>query len=56
VAQGIGIDATLRPDVVETIALMVVKKIETIVDEDGKVWYTYSLLLSAESMWSLLPA
>jgi hypothetical protein len=32
VAQGIGIDATLRPDVVETIALMVVKQIETIVD------------------------
>jgi hypothetical protein len=56
VAQGIGIDATLRPDVVKTIALMVMKKIETIVDEDGKVWYTYSLLLSAESMWSLLPA
>jgi hypothetical protein len=37
VAQGIGIDAALRPDVVETIALKVVKKIETIVDEDGKV-------------------
>ncbi len=32
VAQGIGIDATLRPDVVETIALMVVKQIETVVD------------------------
>ena len=37
VAQSIGIDAALRPDVVETIALKVVKKIETIVDEDGKV-------------------
>ena len=32
VAQGIGIDAALRPDVVETIALMVVKQIENIVD------------------------
>jgi hypothetical protein len=30
--------ATLRPDVVEMIALKVVKKIETIVDEDGKVY------------------
>ena len=50
VAQGIGIDAALRPDVVETIALKVVKKIEKIVDD------TYSLLLSAESMRSLLPA
>ncbi len=38
VAQGIGIDATLRPDVVETIALMVVKQIENIVDEDDKVY------------------
>jgi hypothetical protein len=38
VAQGIGIDAALRPDVVETIALMVVKQIEKIVDEDGKVY------------------
>ena len=38
VAQGIGIDATLRPDVVETIALKVVRKIENIVDEDGKVY------------------
>ena len=38
VAQGIGIDAALRPDVVETIALMVVKQIENIVDEDGKVY------------------
>jgi hypothetical protein len=39
VAQGIGIiDAALRPDVVETIALMVVKQIETIVDEDSKVY------------------
>jgi hypothetical protein len=38
VAQGIVIDATLRPDVVETIALMVVKQIENIVDEDGKVY------------------
>jgi hypothetical protein len=40
VAQGIGIDATLRPDVVETIALMVVKQIETVVDEneEGKVY------------------
>jgi hypothetical protein len=31
-AQGTGIDAALRPDVVETIALMVVKQIENIVD------------------------
>ena len=38
VAQGIGIDAALRPDVAETIALMVVKQIENIVDEDGKVY------------------
>jgi hypothetical protein len=38
VAQGIGIDAALRPDVVETIALMVVKQIKTIVGEDGKVY------------------
>ena len=38
VAQGIGIDAALRPDVVETIALKVVRKIENIVDEDGKVY------------------
>ena len=38
VAQGIGIDAALRPDVVETIALKVVKKIEKIVDEDSKVY------------------
>ena len=38
VAQGIGIDATLRPDVVKTIALMVVKQIKTIVDEEGKVY------------------
>ena len=38
VAQGIGIDAALRPDVVETIALKVVKKIETIVDKDGKIY------------------
>jgi hypothetical protein len=38
VAQGIGIDAALRPDVVETIALKVEKKIETIVDENGKVY------------------
>ena len=30
--------ATLRPDVVEMIALKLVKKIETIVDEDGKVY------------------
>jgi hypothetical protein len=37
VAQGIGIDAALRPDVVETIALMVVKQIENIVDKDSKV-------------------
>ena len=37
-AQGIGIDAALRPYVVETIALMVVKQIETIVDEEGKVY------------------
>ena len=38
VAQGIGIDAALRPDVVKTIALMVVKQIKTIVDEEGKVY------------------
>jgi hypothetical protein len=38
VAQGIGIDAALRPDVVETTALKVVKQIENIVDEDGKVY------------------
>ena len=38
VAQGIGIDATLRPDAIETIALMVVNQIENIVDEDGKVY------------------
>jgi hypothetical protein len=38
VAQGIGIDAALRPDVVESIALMVVKQIEKIVDEEGKVY------------------
>ena len=38
VAQGIGIDAALRPDVVETIALMVVNQIKNIVDEDGKVY------------------
>ena len=38
VAQGIGIDAALRPDAIETIALMVVKQIENIVDEEGKVY------------------
>jgi hypothetical protein len=38
VAQGIGVDAALRPDVVETIALKVVRKIENIVDKDGKVY------------------
>ena len=38
VAQGIGIDAALRPDAVETIALMVVKQIKNLVDEDGKVY------------------
>ncbi len=38
VAQGIGVDAALRPDAIETIALMVVKQIENIVDEDGKVY------------------
>ena len=38
VAQGIGIDAALRPDVVETIALKVVSRIKNIVDEDGKVY------------------
>ena len=38
VAQGIGVDAALSPDVVETIALNVVKQIENIVDEDGKVY------------------
>ena len=38
VAQGIGVDAALRPDAIETIALMVVKQIESIVDEDGKAY------------------
>jgi hypothetical protein len=38
VAQGIGVDAALMPDVAETIALMVVREIEAIVDEDGKVY------------------
>jgi hypothetical protein len=38
VAQGIGIDAALRPDLVETIALKVVSRIKNIVDEDGKVY------------------
>jgi hypothetical protein len=38
VAQGIGIDATLRPDVVKTIALKVVTEIKNIVDEDSKVY------------------
>ena len=38
VAQGIGIDAALRPDAIETIALMVVKQIENIVDKEGKVY------------------
>ena len=38
VAQGIGVDATLRPDAIETIALMMVKQIENIVDKDGKVY------------------
>jgi hypothetical protein len=38
VAQGTGIDAVLRPDVVETIALNVVTEIKTIVGEDGKVY------------------
>jgi len=38
VAQVIGIDAALRPDEVETIALMVVNQIKNIVDEDGKVY------------------
>ncbi len=38
VAQGIGIDAALRPDAIETIALMVVNQIESIVDEEGKVY------------------
>ena len=37
-AQGIGIDAALRPDEIETIALRVVKQIENIVDEEGKVY------------------
>ena len=37
-AQGIGVDAALRPDVVETIALKVVRKIENIADKDGKVY------------------
>ena len=37
-AQGICVDAALRPDVVKTIALKVVRKIENIVDEDGKVY------------------
>jgi hypothetical protein len=38
VAQGIGVDAALRPDAIKTIALMVVKQIENIVGEDGKVY------------------
>ncbi len=38
VAQGIGIDAALMPDVVKTIALKVVKQIKNIVDEDDKVY------------------
>jgi hypothetical protein len=38
VAQGIGIDAALRPDAIKTIALIVVKQIENLVDEDGKVY------------------
>ncbi len=38
VAQGFGIDATVRPDVVETIALNVVKQIDNIADEEGKVY------------------
>jgi hypothetical protein len=38
VAQGIGIDAALRPDEIETIALRVVKQIENIVDKEGKVY------------------
>ena len=54
VAQGIGIDAALRPDVVETIALKVVKKSRPLWTRTAR--YTYSLLLSAELMWSLLPA
>jgi hypothetical protein len=38
VAQGICVDAALRPDVVKTIDMKVVRKIENIVDEDGKVY------------------
>ena len=54
VAQSIGIDAALRPDVVETIALKVVKKSRPLWKRTAR--YTYTLLLSKESMWSLLPA
>jgi len=38
VAQGICVDAALMPDVVEMIAMKVVRIIKNIVDEDGKVY------------------
>jgi hypothetical protein len=54
VAQGISIDAALRPDVVKTIALKVVKKSRPLWTRTAR--YMYSLLLSAELIWSLLRA
>ncbi len=55
VAQGIGIDAALRPDVVEMTALKVVKRIKTIVDEDSKVYVFTSAerRIDAESFASI---
>ena len=49
VAQGICVDAALRPDVVETIALKVVRKIENIVDEDD-VFTSAKCRIDAESL------
>jgi hypothetical protein len=55
VAQGIGIDAALRPDLVETIALKVVSRIKNIVDEDGKVYVFVGpqIGMNPESLWGL---
>jgi len=55
VAQGICVDAALRPDVVETIVMKVVRKIENIVDEDGKVYVFTSAerRIDAESFASI---
>jgi len=52
VAQGICVDAALRPDVVETIVLKVVRKIENIV---GKVYVFTSAerRIDAESFASI---